>query len=103
MTQLTTAGGPSGARPQLRRAEIFAGLHRPGDPLLLPNAWDAASAVTIEGAGAKAIATTSAGVAAEMLASGTYETSAGGIPYDDLNAALRPGPPSAGIPLSPAL
>ena len=63
MTQRTTAGGPSGARPQLRQAEIFAGLHRPGDPLLLPNAWDAASAVTIAGAGAKAIATTSAGVA----------------------------------------
>ena len=63
MTQLTTAGGPPGARPQLLRAETFAGLHRPGDPLLLPNAWDAASAITIEGAGAKAIATTSAGVA----------------------------------------
>jgi 2-methylisocitrate lyase-like PEP mutase family enzyme len=46
-----------------RQAEIFASLHRPGDPLLLPNAWDVASAVTIAGAGAKAIATTSAGVA----------------------------------------
>jgi 2-methylisocitrate lyase-like PEP mutase family enzyme len=44
-------------------AETFAGLHKPGDPLLLPNAWDVASAVTIAGAGAKAIATTSAGVA----------------------------------------
>lgn len=43
--------------------EIFAGLHKPGDPLLLPNAWDVASAVTIANAGAKAIATTSAGVA----------------------------------------
>jgi 2-methylisocitrate lyase-like PEP mutase family enzyme len=38
-------------------------LHRPGDPLLLPNAWDVASAVMIARAGAKAIATTSAGVA----------------------------------------
>jgi 2-methylisocitrate lyase-like PEP mutase family enzyme len=48
---------------QGRRAAIFAGLHRSGDPLLLANAWDVASAVTIAGAGAKAIATTSAGVA----------------------------------------
>jgi 2-methylisocitrate lyase-like PEP mutase family enzyme len=45
------------------RAEAFASLHRPGDPLLLPNAWDVASAVVIAAAGAKAVATTSAGVA----------------------------------------
>ena len=44
-------------------AGLFARLHRPGDPLLLPNAWDVASAVTIAAAGAKAIATTSGGVA----------------------------------------
>ena len=43
--------------------KLFADLHKPGDPLLLPNAWDVASAVAIAGAGAKAIATTSAGVA----------------------------------------
>ena len=42
---------------------LFADLHKHGEPLLLPNAWDAASAVAIAGAGAKAIATTSAGVA----------------------------------------
>src|SRR3954467_6547207 len=45
------------------RAETFAALHVPGAPLLLANAWDAASAVAIAGAGAPAIATTSAGVA----------------------------------------
>jgi 2-methylisocitrate lyase-like PEP mutase family enzyme len=45
------------------QAELFARLHKPGEPLLLPNAWDVASAVTIAAAGAKAIATTSAGVA----------------------------------------
>ncbi|MEV0720041.1 isocitrate lyase/phosphoenolpyruvate mutase family protein, partial [Asanoa sp. NPDC050611] len=37
--------------------------HRPGQPLVLPNAWDVASARIIEKAGAAAIATTSAGVA----------------------------------------
>jgi 2-methylisocitrate lyase-like PEP mutase family enzyme len=45
------------------RSEGFASLHRAGDPLLLPNAWDVASAVAIAAAGARAIATTSAGVA----------------------------------------
>ena len=39
----------------------FRGLHR--DFLLLPNAWDPGSARLIESLGAKAIATTSAGVA----------------------------------------
>ena len=48
---------------QAQRAQAFAELHKPGQPLLLPNAWDVASAVAIAGAGAKAIATTSAGVA----------------------------------------
>jgi 2-methylisocitrate lyase-like PEP mutase family enzyme len=48
---------------QIRNAEVFASLHRAGAPLLLANAWDVASAVAIESAGAKAIATTSAGVA----------------------------------------
>jgi 2-methylisocitrate lyase-like PEP mutase family enzyme len=44
------------------QARKFQALHhRP--PLVLPNAWDAGSAKAIEAAGAKAIATTSAGVA----------------------------------------
>ncbi len=43
-------------------ARAFRGLHESG-LLLLPNAWDAGSAHLIEGLGAKAIATTSAGVA----------------------------------------
>jgi 2-methylisocitrate lyase-like PEP mutase family enzyme len=33
-------------------AQAFADLHKPGEPLLLPNAWDVASAVAIAGAGA---------------------------------------------------
>ena len=41
----------------------FRSLHCPGQPLVLPNAWDAASARLIEEAGAAAIATSSAGVA----------------------------------------
>lgn len=41
----------------------FRDLHVPGNPLILVNAWDAASARLVEAAGAAAIATTSAGVA----------------------------------------
>lgn len=42
------------------KAQRFAALHIPGDPIVLPNAWDAASAYVIAQAGAKAIATSSA-------------------------------------------
>lgn len=46
-------------------ADAFRRLHQPdaGRILVLPNAWDAMSARVIEEAGARAIATTSAGVA----------------------------------------
>jgi 2-methylisocitrate lyase-like PEP mutase family enzyme len=46
---------------QADRAAYFRQLHK-NRPLVLPNAWDAASARVIELAGALAIATTSAGV-----------------------------------------
>ncbi|MCO1595821.1 isocitrate lyase/phosphoenolpyruvate mutase family protein [Micromonospora sp. RHAY321] len=45
------------------RAELFRSLHIPGSPLVLVNAWDAASARVVAAAGASAVATTSAGVA----------------------------------------
>ncbi|XUL92536.1 isocitrate lyase/PEP mutase family protein [Streptomyces galilaeus] len=45
------------------RALAFRALHVPGRPLVLPNAWDAASARIVEDAGAAAVATTSAGLA----------------------------------------
>ncbi|MFJ7074365.1 isocitrate lyase/phosphoenolpyruvate mutase family protein [Streptomyces sp. NPDC098781] len=44
------------------RALAFHALHVPGAPLVLPNAWDAASARIVEDAGAAAVATTSAGL-----------------------------------------
>jgi 2-methylisocitrate lyase-like PEP mutase family enzyme len=43
--------------------ETFRTLHAPGKMLLLPNAWDAASARLVEDCGAEAIATSSAAVA----------------------------------------
>jgi 2-methylisocitrate lyase-like PEP mutase family enzyme len=46
-----------------RKAEKLRALHRPGHPLVLVNAWDAATARIFEKAGSAAIATTSAGIA----------------------------------------
>lgn len=42
----------------------FADLHRAGEPLLLPNAWDFGSAAVLVAAGFPALGTTSLGVAA---------------------------------------
>jgi 2-methylisocitrate lyase-like PEP mutase family enzyme len=53
----------------------FAALHRAGDPLILPNVWDVASARGLVEAGFPALGTTSLGVAA-----------AGGLP-DGVGAA----------------
>lgn len=48
---------------QVRRAEAFRARHHRAPPLLLPNAWDGASARIFAAAGFETIATTSAGVA----------------------------------------
>jgi 2-methylisocitrate lyase-like PEP mutase family enzyme len=63
MTEPSMTGEPAGVGDQIRQAKIFASLHKRDDPLLPANSWDVASAVAIADAGAKAIATTSAGVA----------------------------------------
>ncbi|MFL6858983.1 MAG: isocitrate lyase/phosphoenolpyruvate mutase family protein [Allosphingosinicella sp.] len=49
---------------QADKARLFASLHRAGEPVVLYNAWDAGSARIVAEAGAKAIATGSASVAA---------------------------------------
>ncbi|GGM43795.1 isocitrate lyase/phosphoenolpyruvate mutase family protein [Dactylosporangium sucinum] len=48
---------------QQTRAARFRALHTAAAPLVLANAWDAASARIVAATGAKAVATTSAGVA----------------------------------------
>ena len=48
---------------QTKKAEIFRALHHGEAPLVLPNIWDAGSAVMAADAGFPAMATTSAGVA----------------------------------------
>jgi 2-methylisocitrate lyase-like PEP mutase family enzyme len=57
-------------------------LHRPGSPLILPNAWDAATARAVVAAGFPVVATTSGGVAASL----GYEDHEG-APADEMLAA----------------
>jgi 2-methylisocitrate lyase-like PEP mutase family enzyme len=72
--------------PELaRRCDSLRALHVPGDPLLLPNAWDAASALAVVEAGFPAVATTSAGVAAAL----GYEDHQGAPAGEMLAAAAR--------------
>lgn len=58
---------------QKEKAERFAALHIPGQPVILFNVWDAGSAQAVAEAGAKAIATGSWSVAA---ANGFYDAEA---------------------------
>jgi 2-methylisocitrate lyase-like PEP mutase family enzyme len=46
---------------QAQAAERFLALHRPGEPLLMPNPWDAGSARLLASLGFEALATTSGG------------------------------------------
>src|SRR5262245_46282074 len=48
------------------RCDLLRSLHRPGAPLLLPNAWDVATARAVVAAGFPVVATTSGGVAAAL-------------------------------------
>lgn len=66
------------------RAELFFAMHQAASPLLLPNAWDAASALLFQNAGAQAIATSSAAVAWSLgYADG------GSLPEAELLGAIR--------------
>src|SRR5262245_32911109 len=54
-------------RADLRsRCEYLRSLHVPGDPLLLPKAWDVATARAVVAAGFPVVATTSWGVAGAL-------------------------------------
>ena len=69
---------------QTRHHKQFAELHQtPNGILLLPNAWDAASAKLFEASGAKAVATSSA-----SLAWACGYADGGGLPPDELLDAV---------------
>src|SRR5215207_3790222 len=62
--------------------DLLRSLHRPGTPLLLPNAWDVATARAVVAAGFPVVATTSGGVAWSL----GYEDHEG-APADEMLAA----------------
>src|SRR3954451_7481340 len=64
------------------RCDLLRSLHRAGAPLLLPNAWDVATARAVVAAGFSVVATTSGGVAASL----GYEDHEG-APGDEMLAA----------------
>jgi 2-methylisocitrate lyase-like PEP mutase family enzyme len=78
MTTSDTAGLQS-------RCDLLRSLHRPGDPLLLPNAWDVVTARAVVAAGFPVVATTSAGVAGTL----GYEDHEGAQGDEMLAAAAR--------------
>ncbi len=68
-----------------QRCELLRSLHVPGRPLVLANAWDAASAKAVVSAGFPVVATTSGGVAAAL----GYEDHQGAPAEEMLAAASR--------------
>ncbi|MEV6109017.1 isocitrate lyase/phosphoenolpyruvate mutase family protein [Streptomyces sp. NPDC051940] len=77
--------------------DTFRALHHgrlPGDPLILPGPWDAASARVLADAGFAALATPSAGVAASL----GYED--GEVPYEEMFAAVARIARSVPVPVS---
>jgi 2-methylisocitrate lyase-like PEP mutase family enzyme len=64
------------------QCDLLRSLQRPGDPLLLPNAWDVGTARAVVAAGFPVVATTSGGVAATL----GYEDHEG-APGDEMLAA----------------
>jgi 2-methylisocitrate lyase-like PEP mutase family enzyme len=65
-------------------AERLAALHVPGTPLVIPNAWDAASARVFEKVGFPAVATSSSAVAKSLGYEDGEQT-----PVDEVFAAVR--------------
>ena len=98
----------------LRRDAVrLRSLHVPGDPLVLVNAWDVASAREVVAAGGLAVGTSSAAIAASLgqpddntmrlsLAFGTVERIASAVPVP-VTADLEAGYDLGGIELVSAL
>src|ERR671923_2576312 len=77
------------------RCDVLRSLHRPGDPLLLPNAWDVATARAVVAAGYPVVATTSGGVAGAL----GYEDHEG-APGDEMLAAAARIARSVDVPVT---
>jgi 2-methylisocitrate lyase-like PEP mutase family enzyme len=79
------SGAGTGATTLAERCEQLRSWHVRGRPLVLPNAWDAASAQAVVEAGFRAVATTSSGVALSL----GYEDHRGAPAAEMLAAAAR--------------
>lgn len=79
----------------IENALAFHAMHVSGDPLILPNAWDMTSARIVLAAGARAIATTSAGVAWSLGSRDGNE-----LTRDSALAALQLIASSVAVPLT---
>src|SRR3954452_18765209 len=77
------------------KCDVLRSLHRPGAPLLLPNAWDVATARAVVAAGFPVVATTSGGVAATL----GYEDHEG-APADEMLAAAARIARSVEVPVT---
>src|SRR5579859_6376833 len=79
---------------QAEKAQLFLSLHRPGEPLLLPNPWDAGSARVLASLGFAALATTSSGFAA------TFGRPDGAVSRDEALANAADIVAATGLPVS---
>jgi 2-methylisocitrate lyase-like PEP mutase family enzyme len=77
------------------RHDLLRSLHIPGDPLVLPNAWDVSSAQAVVAAGFPVVATTSAGVA-EALGYEDHQ----GAPGEEMFAAAARIARGVGVPVT---
>ena len=87
-------GTQDGGGPQAELAAQFLHLHRPGQPLLMPNAWDVGSAVLLASLGFEALATTSGGFATSK---GKLD---GAMAADDVLAHVEELAAAISVPLS---
>src|SRR3954466_6561662 len=77
------------------KAQTLRELHAGPGLLVLPNAWDAASARAVQGAGFPAVATTSSGVALSRGGPGGERG-----PMDEVHPAAAPLRPAAALPVT---
>ena len=83
--------------PDADPAARFLALHRPGQPLLLPNPWDIGSARVLASLGFEALATTSSGYAATLGRRDGSVTRDEAIAHAGAIAAATPLPVSADL------
>lgn len=86
---------------QCEAAQTFRGLHVAPQGFIMPNAWDAGSALMLEAAGFTAIATTSAGVAFS-LGKQDYQVSdaSHGVTREEMFARMRQIAEAVTIPVN---